>query len=126
MKIAEPYSVRSQTCGAVLPRCAITPARASFLHLVTSSELADLKNAMGRRLVPPDFAAKLERMAGGDLTRRFIEQNCRLFVALLLAAQEGSFNESSGSDLTSHPIGLNLWVSARANSCNDWCCPQTN
>ena len=37
-------------------------------------------------------------MTDGDLTHHFIEQNCRLFAALLVAAADGSFREGSPAE----------------------------
>jgi hypothetical protein len=42
--------------------------------------------------------AKLDRMKGEDLTCRFVEQHCRLFMLLLSAAQDGSFREASAAE----------------------------
>lgn len=65
--------------------------------MVSNSEMADLRKALDRGEPPQDFTAKLNRMAGADLTANFIEQNCRLFIALLLAAQDGSFDQLSSA-----------------------------
>jgi hypothetical protein len=68
------------------------------LYLVTAAELADLRNGLARKKAPADLTAKLNGMVGENLTQLFIEQNCRLFIALLAAAQDGSFNEASATD----------------------------
>lgn len=65
--------------------------RSSELYLITPQELEELRNALGRGHVPPDFERKLNGLAGGDLTSGMVEQNCRLFIALLQAAHSGRF-----------------------------------
>jgi hypothetical protein len=73
-------------------------SRSSSLHLVSAHEVQALRDAMDRGELPPDFEAKLVRLAEGDLIHRFLARNCRLFAALLLAAQAGSFKEASRAD----------------------------
>jgi hypothetical protein len=63
--------------------------------VVSDQEVAELRDALNRGEPPEDFASKLDQLSGEDLSRRFIEQNCRLFVALLQAAQERRFREVS-------------------------------
>jgi hypothetical protein len=72
--------------------------RPSALHLVSAHELKELRAALARGALPLDFEAKLTRLAEGDLVHHFLAQNCRLFTALLLAAQEGLFKEASRAD----------------------------
>jgi hypothetical protein len=60
--------------------------------------LEALRETLARGGLPPDLLGKLGKMTGGDLSHRFIEQNCRLFAALLLATQENSFREVSGAE----------------------------
>ena len=72
--------------------------RPSFLHLVSAQELQDLKTALCRGQMPPDFEAKLCTLAGGSLIHRYIAQNCRLFIALLLATREGLFRHPTEAD----------------------------
>jgi hypothetical protein len=71
---------------------------AGYLHVVTVHDLRDLRDALGRGRIPPDFEAKLSKLAAGDLSRRSIEQNCRTIIALLQAAREGSFKEANSAD----------------------------
>jgi len=73
-------------------------ARPGLLHLVTEHDLGALRQALAKGEVPPDFAAKLLRLAGDSLLQRFVEQNCRLFIALLLAAQDGSFSQGGPAE----------------------------
>jgi hypothetical protein len=73
-------------------------ARVSYLHLVTAGEVEDLRQALARGQLPPDLEAKLARLAGGNLQHRFVLRHCRCFVALLLAASEGSFREATRTD----------------------------
>jgi hypothetical protein len=68
------------------------------LYLVGAHELRELRQALAGGALPPDFEAKLARLAEGDLMHRFLARNCRLFVALLLAAQDGWFKEASPTD----------------------------
>ena len=65
--------------------------RHGLLHLVTVAELEALRRALVNSELPPDLEAKLVKLAGGSLAERFIEQNCRLFATLVLAAEAGSF-----------------------------------
>jgi hypothetical protein len=69
--------------------------RPSFLYLVNEHELEELRDALARGVLPPDFEAKLERLEQGDLMHRFVARNCRLFAALLLADRNGFFKEPS-------------------------------
>ena len=48
--------------------------------------------------MPPDFVGKLKRLKEGNLSHHFIEQNCRLFAALLVAMEEGSFREGGPAE----------------------------
>jgi len=70
-------------------------ARPALLHWVTPQELEALREALGQGGLPPDFLEKLGRLAGGDLSQRFIEQNCRVFAALLMASETGAFPDAS-------------------------------
>ena len=69
-----------------------------YLYLVTEHEVNDLRNALLRGELPLDFEAKLDMLARGDLLHRSIEQNCRLFIALLLAAQNGGYRLATKAD----------------------------
>jgi hypothetical protein len=57
--------------------------------------MQELREALARGALPLDFEAKLARLAEGNLMQRFLAQNSRLFAALLLAAQDGSFREAN-------------------------------
>jgi hypothetical protein len=70
----------------------------ALLQWITPHELEALRDALARGGLPPDFLRKLKRMTDGDLSHHFIEQNCRLFAALLLAKEEGSFREGSPAE----------------------------
>ena len=70
-------------------------SRPALLQWITPHELEGLRDALARGGLPPDFRGKLKRMTDGDLTHHFIEQNCRLFAALLMATEDGSFREVS-------------------------------
>ncbi len=70
----------------------------ALLQWITAHELEALRDALARGGLPPDFLGKLKRMTDGDLTHHFIEQNCRLFAALLMATEDGSFREGSPAE----------------------------
>ncbi len=71
---------------------------AALLQWITAHEVEALREALARGCLPPDFHRKLRGLAGGDLSSLFIEQNCRLFAALLLATEEGSFRAGSRAE----------------------------
>src|SRR6059036_1271562 len=73
----------------------ILVSRPALSQWITPHELESLRGALARGALPPDFLGKLKSMMDGDLSHHFIEQNCRLFAALLLAKEEGSFREGS-------------------------------
>jgi hypothetical protein len=68
------------------------------LQWITFHDLEALRNALSRGCLPPDFLGKLRRLAKGGLGDHFVEQNCRLFAALLVATEDGSFLESSAAE----------------------------
>jgi hypothetical protein len=65
------------------------------LHLVTPRELEDLRDAITHSRVPIDLQVKLAALAGTGLLHHFVEQNSRLFLALLMAAKDGGFRRGS-------------------------------
>jgi hypothetical protein len=65
------------------------------MQWITPHELEAMRDALARGSLPPDFLGKLKRLTNGDLSHHFIEQNCRLFIALLLATEHSSFREGS-------------------------------
>jgi len=68
------------------------------LHLVGAHEVEELALALARGFVPTDLDQKLNRLAAGTLLHRHVEQNCRLFIALLQSANEGSFKGATGTE----------------------------
>lgn len=68
------------------------------LHLITAHDVQGLRSALAQGRLPTDLEAKLAKLAGGSLSDRYVEQNSRLFFALLLAALQGSFIEATPSD----------------------------
>jgi hypothetical protein len=48
--------------------------------------------------LPPDLESKLLKLSAGTLLHRSIEQNCRLFIAILQAAYAGQFPEAGADD----------------------------
>lgn len=73
-------------------------SRPALLQWITPHELEALREALARGSLPPDFLGKLKRWRDGDLGHHFIEQNCRLFAALLVAAEGGSFRDGSPAE----------------------------
>jgi hypothetical protein len=76
----------------------MAPVRQGLLNLVTADEAQELRLALAKGGLPPDFEAKLSRLGEGSLVERYLEQNSRLFFALLLAAAESSFVRATPSD----------------------------
>jgi hypothetical protein len=70
----------------------------SLLRLVTSGEEETLQQELARGALPPDLETKLRRLAKDTLLHRFVEQQCRLFAALLLAAWAGSYHLATPAD----------------------------
>src|SRR5208282_3217777 len=93
--------------SSVLEECAtdpvrfgaqMAPVRAGLLHLVTAQDVQELRLALVKGRLPADFEVKLSRLGEGSLVERYVEQNSRLFFALLLAAAESSFIRATPSD----------------------------
>jgi hypothetical protein len=78
-----------------------TSIRSSFdpLTLVSAEELQAMVNAARKSQWPVDFEEKLDRLAHGDLQHNYLEQNCRLFCALLEAGLNGEFKEATPEEL---------------------------
>ena len=74
-------------------------ASPGFLNLVTPHELQQLREALLDGRPPRDLELKLARLAGGSLLHRFVEQNSRLIITLLVAAYSGSFREANRQSL---------------------------
>jgi hypothetical protein len=98
MKTWTNHTVQHYANDLALPRAEQLTSRPSALCLVSLHELKALSAALACGALPPDFEAKLTRLAEGDLIHRFLAQNGRLFAALLLAAQDGSFKGASRAD----------------------------
>jgi hypothetical protein len=73
-------------------------AQPGLLYLVTAHDVQGLRSALAQGKLPADLETKLARLAGGSLSERYVEQNCRLIVALLQAAQENSFTQATPAD----------------------------
>lgn len=67
-------------------------------YWINTHELEALRASLARGGLPTDFQEKLRSLTGGDLSHRFIEQNCRLFAELLLAIEEGAFRSVSPAE----------------------------
>ena len=72
--------------------------RPALLEWVTPHELEALRESLAQGHLPPEFLGKLRGLAAGSLSHRFIEQQCRLFVSLLLSAEHGSFRDISRAE----------------------------
>ena len=90
--------VTNRVTEAVVLSIRPAASRMSFLYLVTAEDLQPMRNAIARGTMPPDFEAKLRKLAAGSLLHRSVEQNCRLFIALLMAAHDGDFVEADESE----------------------------
>jgi hypothetical protein len=88
-----------QTRGEALSGMLPPGVMPGFLHLVTPCELQELRDALLDGRLPRDLDLKLTHLAGGSLLHRFVEQNCRLIIALLIAAYSGSFREANRPSL---------------------------
>jgi hypothetical protein len=73
-------------------------SRPALQQWITPEELETLRAALARGCLPPDFLGKLRRLKDGDLSHHFIEQNCRLFAALLVAAEDRRFREAGPAE----------------------------
>jgi hypothetical protein len=92
MNWLEPISTRDDSIARVATYQSL-PGQ-TFLHLITTAELDNLRQAILRRELPADFEAKLDRLSRGNLTHRFVERTCRLFTELVLAVQDERFGAS--------------------------------
>lgn len=82
-----------------LPSHGLTlPARPTLSHWITTHDLEALRAALACGHLPADFAGKLRKLSAGGLSHRFIEQNCRLFAALLMATEAGTFGDISPAE----------------------------
>jgi hypothetical protein len=70
-----------------------------FLNLITSRELEQLRDALLDGRPPRDLELKLSRLGGGSLLHRFVEQNCRLIISLLIAAYSCEFRGANRASL---------------------------
>ena len=68
------------------------------LRLVSAHEVAEMEAALAKGRLPMDFEAKLDRLAGETLLHRSVEQNCRLFIALVRAVKDGAFKRASEAE----------------------------
>lgn len=72
--------------------------RSGLLSLVTAHDVQGLRSALAQGRLPPDFELKLARLAEGSLGEHYIEQNSRLFFALLQAALGSGFTQATPAD----------------------------
>jgi hypothetical protein len=99
MKSANGSVIASCADDHLWPTGALPWSRSSFLHVVSAHDVCDLRAALASGVLPLDLQTKLGKLAGESLAHCFVEQNCRLFLALLMAAQNGSFADASPADL---------------------------
>jgi len=93
--MANDLSTQSDARLRALPIVA-TPG---FLNLVTTQELQQLREALLDGRPPRDLELKLTRLSNGSLLHRFVEQNSRLIISLLIAAYGGSFRDANRASL---------------------------
>jgi hypothetical protein len=82
----------------IQPRAVAALPRPALERWVTPQELEALRKSVLNGCLPAGFLNKLTGLATGDLAQRSVEQNCRLFAALLLASEHGPFREASAAD----------------------------
>jgi hypothetical protein len=68
------------------------------VYLVTPNDVQEMRTALFKGRLPPDFEAKLSRLGEGSLVERYVEHYSRLFFGLLLVAMESSFLKATASD----------------------------
>src|SRR5207302_182967 len=71
-------------------------SRPTLLQWIIPHELEPLGDALARGRLPSDFLGKLKRLKDGDLAHHFIEQNCRLFVWLVMESVLVDFDSDIG------------------------------
>src|ERR1051326_2067203 len=74
-------------------------ATPGFLNLVTALEIEQLRDALMDGRPPRDLELKLTQLAGGSLLHRFVEQNSRLIISLLVSAYAGTFRDANRASL---------------------------
>jgi hypothetical protein len=67
--------------------------RPALWDWITVHDLEPLRESLVSGSLPSDFVGKLQFLAGGDLSHRFIEHNCRLVAELLLSVEQGTFQD---------------------------------
>jgi len=98
MKICEVGTSEEFEVGRVHSSDRTLVSRPALSQWITPHELEGLRGALARGGLPADLLGKLKRLKGGDLSHHFIEQNCRLFAALLVATEESSFRQGSPAE----------------------------
>ena len=53
--------------------------RSGLVYLVTPNDVQEMRIALFKGRLPPDFEAKLCKLAEGSLVERYVEHYCRLF-----------------------------------------------
>ena len=76
--------------GCILNMYSPDPNERMQQMLNQSEDLRQMRNAIARGTTPTDFETKLRKLAAGSLLHRSVEQHCRLFIALLMAAHDGA------------------------------------
>lgn len=65
--------------------------RPLLMQWVTEPEVENLRHALAQGRVPLDLESKLMTLRQGDLGKICMEQACRWFIAILMAAEQGMF-----------------------------------
>src|ERR1035437_8651057 len=91
--ILEDSATNQVRLGAQMP-----VTQSGLLHLVTAHDVQGVRSALAKGRLPPAFETELAKLGGGSLSDRYVEQNSRLFFALLLAAFETSFTQATPAD----------------------------
>ncbi len=70
----------------------------TYLRWVTEFELEDLRSSLTTKGLPVDLEMKLNKLATGNLSQRFIEQNCRTILTFLTASLGGVFTQATDAE----------------------------
>src|SRR5437899_1590182 len=80
------------------PKSNLPLPQPGVLYLVSAQDVQEMEVALAKGGLPVDFEAKLNRLAGESLLHRSVEQNCRLFIALLQATNSGLFRRATEAE----------------------------
>ncbi len=120
MKTRVSCSAASFVLYSASSRISCPALRPSYLYLVTDYDLEHLRDELAKGVIPADFAAKLSRLAAGELSHQVLEQNCRTIIELLFAAQNGSFREITQTEWE-HLLRVMAYVRKDDDAIPDYC-----